>query len=76
MQLERDLKMATTGGTTIAVVVALCLLAGALVRSLNGAGTVLTAATAVICIALLGAGVWHGLHAQSVTRLLDSTASL
>ena len=75
VQLERDLRVASIGGAGLVVVLAGCLLLGGRLRPFAGAGTIAALSTAVV-VALMGAGVWYGLHAQSVTRLLDATTRL
>lgn len=72
-QLERDLRMATIGGTGIAVLLAVCLVVSGRFRSLNGSSPKLVPATATVSVAVLGAAIWYGLHARSITQLLDAT---
>ena len=73
VQLERDLRVASIGGAGLVVVLAVCLLLGGRMRPFVSSGRVAALSTAVV-VAVMGAGVWYGLHAQSVTRLLDATA--
>jgi len=75
VQLERDLRIASIGGAGLVVVLVGCLLLGGRMRPFATAGRMAALSVAVV-VAVMGAGVWYGLHAQSVTQILDATARL
>ena len=75
VQLERDLRIASIGGAGLVVVLVGCLLLGGRMRPFATAGR-MAALSAAVVVAVMGAGVWYGLHAQSVTQILDATARL